>query len=386
MRRLLTGTWAIVIVLAIAVGYSPPTTDATVDASWTLTREDERQLYEFEVRAEAAGALGFYRDEATATLVVLVPASRGADFQVGSLGPVPVPVIIKVSNLDPGAIQIALEKLQEIGRRHPGLSMVYFFDAEREAIRVDASLEPGVLSTFLGDSWPLIEYHSGGFVPLSRFDDSSPFRGGAAIDIENWDDPYYDCTVGFTVVNGSGQKALVTAAHCGPINYTVLTPDNNRVVGTTGPKWCQDTGDDLMLIKGKNYGPYIYIGGQNGSTGSVYDAADPVVGSLYNYSGAATYEKASQTVLSLSGSGFSKICDQEGYLVNLIVFTRKYQLERDCQAINGDSGAPFYFKNSNFSPPRIHIRGMVIGRNDEEDLCYAMRYSRIQQRTGYSIY
>ena len=134
-----------------------------------------------------------------------------------------------------------------------GGSMATFFDAEREKIRVVTSLSWTTLSRGLDDLAPIVEYSQGDVRPtLGRFNDTSPFWGGAAYDVADWGDPYSDCSTGFTVINGSGQKGLVTAAHCGPINRNALTPDNDRIVGTLGNKHCQEDSADVMLISGKD--------------------------------------------------------------------------------------------------------------------------------------
>lgn len=392
MRRFMAATGPIVITLVVAVGYQASPTAATGDGPWIISLEEERQVAEFQEKAEAAGALGFYRDNATSTLVVLVPASRSADFKLETLGPVPVPVKVKVSDLDSTSIQRTLDRLEEIRRDKAfgGESLAYFFDPGSERVRVDSSLDPATLSSRLGESWRLVDYHPGGIVvPAGRFDDTEPFWGGTAIDIENWNDQYpYDCTSGFTVVNPAGQRALVTAAHCGPTSLTVLTPNTDLRVGITGPNWCpRDDGDDLMLIKGETYGASIYVGGQTGSRGVVKGADNPVVGNQYNFSGATSYEKAYQEVTSITATAASDACYEGVYnLFQLIVFTRRINQEPSCQVQRGDSGAPFYFKNSNFNPPRIYIRGMVIGYSADGNVCYAMRYTRIRDHTGYSIY
>ncbi len=208
------------IAVTVADVSQGPVQEANV---WPQSLDQERQLASFEDAALSAGALGFYRDS-VGDLVVLEPASVGA-IDTAALGSLDVPVATKQSPLQRAVLDRVRDELHLL----PAVSalgadsLAFYFDAEYQKFEVTTSISAGVVASVLGDDWAYVDYHQGKVIEAGRFSDTAPFRGGAAIDFRDWAASYYDCTSGFTVVNSSGQRGLVTAAHCGPLGSDVLT-------------------------------------------------------------------------------------------------------------------------------------------------------------------
>ena len=118
-------------------------------------------------------------------------------------------------------------------------------------------------------------------VPLShvsfdRWDDISPFWGGAAIDHEvSWGEYNY-CTTGFAVTTASDEEGMLTAAHC-QYDWDYYTPDGDRYVGTlTNPALCTY---DAGTLKGESYGASIFVGSWDSSQGEAVSGWEyPAVG------------------------------------------------------------------------------------------------------------
>ena len=125
---------------------------------------------------------------------------------------------------------------------------------------------------------------------FSRWGDTSPFYGSAAIDHRNWLGEYEYCTTGFAVTTSSGTEGLLTALHCG-YGDDWRTPNGNRLVGTIStPAVCTlDTG----TIVGQDYSPRIYKGSWNGSNwASVKGQHVPAVGEIVNVNGSHSGQHA----------------------------------------------------------------------------------------------
>lgn len=375
--------------LAALTGLAPtPSPTKAAGTAWDLPGAD-KQIADFQERAKAAGAAGFYRDDPTDALVVLVPADQRGSMNLSVLGSPGVPVRFKSSVVNSSDLANARKRLTDVVDQPfaSGKSMGYFFNAQTEKFEVTTSIGKENLAAALGDSWPLVDYREGGIEVATRFNDSPAFWGGAAYRFEGPEgDPYYDCTTGFTVVNGSGRRGLVTAAHCAPVNTNVLTPPGTAL-GKTELKFCGTGASgggnaDVQLIATKSYTYSIYIGNVNGTRADVREAGTPGVGSSYYYSGATTYENGQQKVLSIDGSYWanSGFCNQTFWVLNLIVWNRSGV----CDVRGGDSGAPFYTKYGG-TPPQVGIRGMVTAHTTNNTTCYGMKYTRIRDLLGYSI-
>ncbi|GLW68529.1 hypothetical protein Kpho02_08280 [Kitasatospora phosalacinea] len=117
-----------------------------------------------------------------------------------------------------------------------------------------------------------------------RWDDTSPFWGGNAID--RLTDPilrhYTYCTTAFSVTKPNGTSGLLTAQHCGT-NEEWRTPYGDALVGTSDGG---NTTLDSVVITGSSYAPVVYVGDTNSSSGAaVTGAANPGVGSYVFASG-----------------------------------------------------------------------------------------------------
>lgn len=392
-QRLVAFTVMTVLVGPLMVGFRAPIVQAAgddaslsvgVDAGLAAALKEEAQLAEFEAKAEAAGALGFYRDDQGGELVVVVPAGDAADFALRDLGEAPFPVKVQLSTVDARALAVAQDKLYALeGKQLTATdSMAFAFNPRLERIEVSTSLDAATLSDALGDSWNLIEYRKAGAGPSSRFNDLPPFWGGAAINFVNYRDPYYDCTSGFTVVNSAGKRGLVTAGHCGPVDWDVRTPAG-VLVGHTENKHCSQSpnNSDVQLIAGQSYGGKIYVGGLTGTGRLVTNAGSPQVGFQYRMSGATTYESPNLTVTSLNGSWWADICGLTFWVLNLVVY--RLGASTPCPGDDGDSGGPLYLSSAD----HVGIRGMYVAKDiNGGPNCYAMNYNRISQLLGYSIY
>jgi hypothetical protein len=98
---------------------------------------------------------------------------------------------------------------------------------------------------------------------FSRRDDIAPFWGGAGITLTA---PNPRCSAGYTVRNAVGTLFMVTAGHCFSNGQTAVTELGGRVVGTVSGNGLPS--QDMELIGGQSYSPFIYTGGVNSSTGA----------------------------------------------------------------------------------------------------------------------
>ncbi len=180
----------------------------------------------------------------------------------------------------------------------------------------------------------------------SRWDDSPPFWGGAAVDRSCGLGCHTYCTTGFAVWNSAGIEGLITARHCGQ-NVNWYTPLGDRLVGGTGSG---NASIDTGLIRGQDYGPTIYIGAWDSSSGrAVGTSGDPSINSL----------------IFVNGSW-------GGYVVVRVVSVGQYETvngvkrgpgfwtldEAGTGSVGeGDSGGPVGNNYNNFT--RVIARGMI---------------------------
>jgi hypothetical protein len=354
---------------------------------------DDIQLAAFEAHAESAGALGFYRDDASGTLVTLVSKTDSA-FDLTQLGSASVPVRLEYTDLTAAAVAQASDRLLALpASLSTGKdSMGFFFNPEEQKFDVTATFDAAAVFNALGDSAALINYQNGKAEALSRDDDYPAYWGGART---HWaGDPNYTtnwCTTSFTTVDGTGVRHMIQPAHCGPVGATVKTWTSTHTVGTYGHKRCGNIdgtyNSDIQWISGQSYSKSIYVGGAAGTEADVREAGTPAVGASYRYSGATTYENANQVVISTDASLWwdtdNDFCNPEvaggWWQLHLISWNRAGV----CDAQGGDSGAPFYVKYAG-TPPTIGIRGMATARLG--NVCYGEKWSRISSLMGVSIY
>lgn len=98
---------------------------------------------------------------------------------------------------------------------------------------------------------------------VGRWDDVSPFWGGAAIDHNTGLLSYAYCTTAFATKRSTGVEAMITARHCGT-DWDWFTPNNDQFVGHTANG---SASLDATVLTGANYGPQIYAGGVDNSVG-----------------------------------------------------------------------------------------------------------------------
>jgi hypothetical protein len=204
----------------------------------------------------------------------------------------------------------------------------------------------------------------------SRRDDIPAFWGGNGITLAGTA-PSARCSGGYTVQNSAGTRYMITAGHCYTDGQVAVTELGGRTVGTVWGNGLPS--QDMELIYGGSYAPYIYTGGVNSTTGAhVASAADPVVGfSNYCHSGRTTGENCGHTVNSVTAT----VCTSSGCKSPVIAFTGGNLPQ------GGDSGSPFYALSVSGSDR--HIRGHIIAGNGTTE--YAEKWSRVAARFGVSI-
>ena len=122
----------------------------------------------------------------------------------------------------------------------------------------------------------------------SRWDDSEPFYGGAAIDHSlGWGDYFY-CSTGFAVTTDSDEEGMLTAAHC-HYGWDYNTPEGDLYVGTvSNPSSCTN---DASTLLDETYSPRVYVGDWEGSSSvSVAGWEYPTVGQYLYVSGGLSGE------------------------------------------------------------------------------------------------
>jgi hypothetical protein len=202
-----------------------------------------------------------------------------------------------------------------------------------------------------------------------RRDDIEPFWGGAGIT-----DRSGVCSSGYAVRNSAGTIRMTTAGHCFANGATVWTESLARVYGTvSGRRLDSITGDgkDMELIGGKSYAGRIYTGSVTSSSSiPVVSAGSATVGyNDYCHSGRTTGENCGHTATSIT----AQVCTGTGCKSPVIRFTGG-TLSRP-----GDSGSPFYAKNSSGA----FIRGHVIAGSDSA--AFAETYTKVASTYSVSI-
>jgi hypothetical protein len=184
---------------------------------------------------------------------------------------------------------------------------------------------------------------------VNRRDDAPPFRGGGGTT-----DGQFICSSGFAVRTTTGVVRMTTAGHCFANGTAVRTESGNRAYGTvSGRRLDSITHDrkDMELIGGRTYAGRIFTGGVVSNTSiPVVSAGTAVVGAgNYCHSGRTTGERCGHTVTSTN----AQVCTESGCKQPVISY-RGGVLQQ-----GGDSGAPFYTKNSRGA----FVRGHVIAGN-----------------------
>jgi hypothetical protein len=202
-----------------------------------------------------------------------------------------------------------------------------------------------------------------------RRDDSPSFYGGGGLLASN-----ALCSAGYTVTNSSGNRWMVSAGHCYAIGTRVNTESNLRYFGSVTNRALASLGQaglDMELLNGQPYAGRIFTGGVTSSTSiPVVGAGAASVGfNNYCHSGRTTGEQCGHTAVSTN----AQVCTATGCKTNVIAFTGGVLSQ------GGDSGSPFYAKDSRGA----WIRGHVIAGNGTTS--YAETWNKVAARYGVSI-
>lgn len=202
-----------------------------------------------------------------------------------------------------------------------------------------------------------------------RRDDTPAFYGGGGLRASG-----ALCSAGYTVTNASGNRWMVSAGHCYAIGTRVNTESNLRYFGTVTNRALASLGQpglDMELLNGQPYAGRIFTGGVTSSTSiPVVAAGSASVGyNNYCHSGRTTGENCGHTAVSTN----AQVCTQTGCKSPVIAF-RGGVLSQ-----GGDSGSPFYAKDSRGA----WIRGHVIAGNGTTS--YAETWNKVAARYGVSI-
>jgi hypothetical protein len=345
----------------------------------TLAAETSRGSFEGEARL--AGAIGFYSDTKTRDVTVVVPKGEASSFRMPPADAIGAAVRVEEAALTREALESTLERLQAVGREHPDDRAGFFFDSRHGTVRFHTFADEATTRARLGELWSNVDYRFGGLVPTSRGNDLPPFWGGARTTSSGgW------CTTGFAVTSSSGVERLVTAGHCTEVYNDVFDTTFGHFQGTSTHNAClAHTGHDFLLLSGGEVGSNghryqgrIYVGGASGSGASVKSAADPILLSRYYYSGQATYEQGNQEVIDTSASTTTSECGSGSNFA----FWNPDIGDGVCETIDGDSGAPFYFKDSNGN---ILIRGIAVAKSLDGTVCFGEKWTEIKNYYSLTI-
>lgn len=143
---------------------------------------------------------------------------------------------------------------------------------------------------------------------------------------------------------------MVTAGHCWFPNFPNLEtylgshPFGKLVDRAAFPA------RDMALIGNSTFSPRVWVGGTSSNVSKPVAGAGNAINGVTGYcrSGARSGEGCDQRVIALNG----QLCDASGCTADLIVY------DGPVQTWGGDSGAPFYWPNSDGS---VAIRGIHIG-------------------------
>lgn len=204
---------------------------------------------------------------------------------------------------------------------------------------------------------------------FQRRDDTPSFYGGGGLLASN-----ALCSAGYTVTNASGNRWMVSAGHCYAIGTRVNTESNLRYFGTVTNRALASlgqTGLDMELLNGQPYAGRVFTGGVTSNTSiPVVGAGSASVGfANYCHSGRTTGENCGHTAVSTT----AQVCTATGCKTNVIAFTGGVLSQ------GGDSGSPFYAKDSRGA----WIRGHVIAGNGSTS--YAETWNKVAARYGVSI-
>ncbi|WP_189145511.1 hypothetical protein [Streptomyces lacrimifluminis] len=214
-----------------------------------------------------AGALGDSSKQ-----VVSLPAGTSAAEKSKLVAAIPVgmDVTVKISRFTKEGLD-KTEKTLSAKKWHADAGKYAFgfaYDAEQDKIKVDTDAPASVTQSLLDANPGKIRVHRTRFESQrSRFNDWSPFSGGASI-VNQTIGPWAGCTAGVTVKNVfTGARKMMTAGHCGKEGDVFLHrySDNSPgpYFGAVEARW---DSLDMELLGGASYGGHIWTGGYQAST------------------------------------------------------------------------------------------------------------------------
>jgi hypothetical protein len=202
-----------------------------------------------------------------------------------------------------------------------------------------------------------------------RRDDTPSYYGGGGLRASG-----ALCSAGYTVTNATGNRWMVSAGHCYAVGTRVNTESNLRYFGTVTNRALASLGQpglDMELLSGSTYAGRIFTGGVTSSTSIPVVSAGSASAGFNNYchSGRTTGENCGHTAVSTN----AQVCTATGCKSPVIAFTGGVLSQ------GGDSGSPFYAKDSRGA----FIRGHVIAGNGSTS--YAETWNKVAARYGVSI-
>lgn len=265
------------------------------------------------------------------------------------------------SQFTTGSLRALSARLENASRR-AGVSYQFYYDAESDTVAVTGNLTAEDLRGI--PKGHLTFTPSAGLENQSRYYDTAPFWGGAAI----YRPDGARCSTAFVVKNGAGTRYMVTAGHCGAVGTTWRTA-GGVYVGQTVSRPNYPAYDMELIGGGSSYGSYIYMGDATGYGSKVLGAGDPVVGVYYCMSGTTTNENCNKKVTSLSATH----CASDGCVYGLASYTGGALTQ------GGDSGGPLVLKSSS----GVYARGLHRGISGST--MYGERWQSVASLFGVSI-
>lgn len=182
------------------------------------------------------------------------------------------------------------------------------------------------------------------------------------------------CSSGYAVKTSAGTRYMVTAGHCFDQGAGVRTESGANYYGAvSGRRYDPITHDwkDMEAIGGQSYAGRIFTGGLYSTTSiPVVSAGEAVVGyTNYCHSGRTTGENCGHTANSINAVA----CYGGGCIYPAIAFTGGVSPQP------GDSGSPFYAKDSSGS----WIRGHIVAGNGTTTI--AEKWTKVASTYGVSI-
>ncbi|TDV54848.1 hypothetical protein [Actinophytocola oryzae] len=166
--------------------------------------------------------------------------------------------------------------------------------------------------------------------PVSRQNDSPPWKGGATIVLGGT----AACTSGFSVRNGDNARFLLTAGHCGSPGARVTDP-TGEFIGNIGAK---HSDHDILLIPTGNVVNQQYLGnGDSNTTTPVQGWGDVFTNEILCQSGVTSARETGGPVCNIKVLFF--YADREDLVEG-------EQMNGQPAARPGDSGGPVYGPSS----------------------------------------